>query len=147
MTKPSSLSVSLLRRLGAILYDAFLVIALLMLAGGLVFAFRGGDAPPTGLSWYTAYLVGVVAIFFVGFWTRGGQTLGMRAWQIKLVGKNGNPVSIRAALVRLVVAAISAGFGGLGFLWQLIDSRSLAWHDHLSDTHLVRMAKTTEKVS
>ncbi len=123
------------------LYDTFLVFAILMVAGGLVFALQGGQAPPTNLSWYSAYLVAVLALFFIGFWCRGGQTLGMRAWRIKLISADGGAINLTQALKRLLGVLLSIAPGGLGYWWQLFDRDNQSWHDRLSGTRVVLIPK------
>ena len=39
---------------------------------------------------YTAYLAFVWIYFFVFFWTRAGQTLGMRAWKLHMRSNDGS---------------------------------------------------------
>ena len=46
------------------------------------------------------YLFVVLAIYFVWFWTHGGQTLAMKTWRIRLLGRDGAPVSQGRALAR-----------------------------------------------
>lgn len=87
-----------MRRFGALFYDALIVIAIEMLAAGVIVALlhalmalgifnHSGYADvsdfltnhPIWSPAYTFYLVVVWVYFFVFFWTRAGQTLGMRA--------------------------------------------------------------------
>jgi len=134
----------LLRRLAIIGYDALVLIALLTLAtalavlpAGLLFDLRIPDGHPL----FRAYLVAISLLFYCGFWVRGGQTLGMRAWRVRLVGGDGLPVTLRAALLRYGTAILSWAPLGLGFWWILVDPQRLAWHDRLSNTRLVMLRK------
>jgi len=68
----------LLRRLGAFLYDILLLAAIWIIAGFIALPFHGGEAT-IGNPWYQTYLFLISFSFFAWFWTRGGQTLGMRA--------------------------------------------------------------------
>lgn len=125
------------RRLASILYDAFVVLALLLFATLPVVLIHGGaveQSPLLGL-----YLLLVVFAFFGGFWTHGGQTLGMRAWGIRAVRRHGGPLRWRDAALRYVSAMLSWAAAGLGFLWCLVDREGLAWHDRLSRTELRRI--------
>lgn len=124
------------RRLMAIVYDTCLVFALLLFAGGLVFVIRGGSAPPSNASWYSVYLAGVVVAFFVGFWTHGGQTLGMRAWRLQLVNHDGSRITWQTALKRLSLAFVSLAALGLGFLIVIVDREKRTWHGRLSGTRI-----------
>ncbi|MCB1762069.1 MAG: RDD family protein [Gammaproteobacteria bacterium] len=139
----------LFRRLGAMLYDTLLVTGLLLMAivpvVVLLGSIEGWDQIDTGSlrrnPFYIAYLLSVPLLFFVGFWKLTGQTLGMRTWRIRLMGDQGNAVSWRAAIVRYFAAMLSWAPLGLGFLWILIDPEKLAWHDRLSHTRLILVAK------
>src|SRR5262245_55644052 len=82
---------ALLRRLAALAYDALLLFALLLVFTTLVLIVRGQRAIPPGTLWFDASLVAVALVFCAGFWTHGGQTLGMRAWRIRVVAANGGP--------------------------------------------------------
>lgn len=132
----------LLRRLGAMLYDSLLVIALAMVATALLLPLTGGEAitpeEAGALEYlYRLVLVAIVAGFFGVFWTRRGQTLGMAAWRIRLVRIDGRRVTWADAIKRLAGACLSWLPAGLGFWWVLVDRERLAWHDRLSGTKLV----------
>ena len=128
---------SLARRLASIVYDALLISGLLMAAGALIFVIRGGQAPPTDASWYSLYLFIVPLVFFTLCWCRGGQTLGMRSWRLRLVAIDGGRVTLARALARFFAALLSWVPAGAGFVWQLLDRESLCWHDRLSGTCLI----------
>jgi uncharacterized RDD family membrane protein YckC len=150
----------LFRRLAALLYDTLLVIAILFIAAlplPLV------EEPVRTLWWARIleqlYLLTAWFVFFGWFWTHGGQTVGMKAWRMKLQCANGEKPSWRDALIRFSIS--SGGFWlllvlygleilsskiafvlasfvfGFAFLWVLIDRKGRAWHDHLSRTQPV----------
>ncbi len=128
----------LARRLAAILYDSLLVIALLIVATALILPLTRGHAIAPGNLWYQGYVLLVAFAFFGGCWTLRGQTLGMLAWRLRIERRDGGPVRWRDALIRFAAALLSWTVLGLGFLWVLVDRQRLAWHDHLSRTHLVK---------
>lgn len=66
----------LLRRVAAAVYDALLVAALCMLTTFCVIAFRGGEPIGPGNLLYQLSLLATAAIFFIGFWVRGGPDTG-----------------------------------------------------------------------
>jgi uncharacterized RDD family membrane protein YckC len=127
----------LFRRLAALLYDAVLLAGVLFASTLAVLPFRGGEAFGPHDPVFSAYLLGVGFLFFGWFWTHGGQTLGMRAWKIRLLATDGGPVSWRQAVIRYVCALISAACFGLGYLWVWFDSRKRSWHDLASGTRIV----------
>ena len=131
------------RRCAALAYDGLLLVALWVAVSALVLALSGGWLAEPDRPLWLAYtfrvtIVLVTGLFFGGFWTHGGQTLGMRAWRLRLVNSaDAGPVSWKQTLMRLMAACLSAGVLGLGFLWVLIDRQQRSWHDRLSGTHLV----------
>ena len=92
------------KRLLSILYDSFLLIAVLFLAMAALLLISGGYEFQAGNPLITAYLFLVCFVFFGWFWTHGGQTLGMRAWKIKLQQKNGKPINWYHAALRFITA-------------------------------------------
>jgi len=131
----------LLRRIAAAVYDGLLVVALQMLATLLLVAARGGAPIRPGDPVLQAILIMTAGTFFVGFWTRGGQTLGMSAWRLRVEMQDGNPLPAGVAILRLVTASLSLACFGLGFLWQLVDRQSLTWHDRLAGTRVIMLPK------
>jgi len=134
------------RRLAAQIYDFILLIALLFIATALLLPFTSGEAViPQQTLIYRIYLT-VISFFFYGwFWTHGGQTLGLRAWKIKVLTLDQKPVSWTQALFRFATAIVSWFFCGLGFLWMLVDRNKRSWHDHLSKTAVFFDAQATNQ--
>ena len=136
---------SLLRRIGAIIYDSLLVLALLFLATVPFVAFRGGESVEPNSLIYQLAILGVVYAFFVGFWTTKGRTLGMQTWGLQLEDTQGRLPGIGPCTARFCVAAVSWAAFGLGFLWQLVDKDGLSWHDRASGTRLVHYPNLRKK--
>jgi uncharacterized RDD family membrane protein YckC len=132
----------LLRRLAAMAYDGLLLAGLLMLAGAPVVMIGGGPpTSPVARTAYRLYLLAVIFLFFGWFWTHGGQTLGMRAWRLKLTGLDGAPITWGTAGRRAIFAFFSLALLGLGFLWAIHDRERRTWHDRLSHTRVVLLPK------
>lgn len=131
MIKPS-----LFRLLCAIIYDLLLLTAVLFFATALLLPFNGGEAFTNRQIFYPLYLLTVSFAFYSWFWVHGGQTLGLKAWKIKLLSDNRQPVNGRQAFIRFVTALVSLSFFGLGFLWMLFDKNRRSWHDIASNTGL-----------
>ncbi|MEN8260121.1 MAG: RDD family protein, partial [Pseudomonadota bacterium] len=72
------------RRLGAIFYDSLLLLSVLFVATALILPFNEGEAFHSNQHYYPLFLLILSLLFFGWFWTHGGQTLGMRAWKIKV---------------------------------------------------------------
>lgn len=136
----------LLRRLAALLYDGLLVVALLMLATVPYVLLTGGGATShVGRVLFQTYLLAVMFGFFSWFWLHGGQTLGMRAWRLQVIGRDGAPLRPSQALARFAWAVPSLLLFGLGLAWVLVDKDRLAWHDRLSGTRLVLLPKAKNR--
>ena len=88
-----------------------------------------------------AWVLVVAGAYFTWFWTRGGQTLPMKTWRIRLVRHDGAPVSILRAVHRYAVAALGFFALGLGFWWALADRDRQFLHDRLAGTALVDAPK------
>ncbi len=133
---------SLLRRCGAMLYDGLLIFATLMLATIPFIAARGGDiVEPTENTAYQVTMLLVIYAFFVFFWTYGGQTLGMRAWRLRVETWDGQIPTFSRATLRFVLAIVSLVPFGLGFFWQLWDKDRLTLHERYSGTRMVYYPK------
>ena len=144
--EPSLPAAGLLRRLAAILYDSLLLSALWFTVATTLLALSGGrlsapDRPLWLLYVFRATLLLVTFLFFGWFWTRGGQTLGMRAWRLKVIADREQPLTWTQATRRFAAAGLSWAVLGLGFLWIIVDSEKRAWHDSLSATRVVVLPK------
>ncbi|MEC4748048.1 RDD family protein [Methylomicrobium sp. Wu6] len=124
----------LFRRLAAIVYDAFLLVAVLFVATAAILPFNAGVAFTSKQFFYPFYLTGVSFLFYAWFWMHGGQTLGMRAWKIIILTNDGHPINWHQAALRFVSALVSWLFFGLGFWWILFDKQKRGWHDYWSKT-------------
>jgi uncharacterized RDD family membrane protein YckC len=101
-------------------------------------AARLGRPVPPGTWWFPLCLFAVVVLFFAGFWAHGGQTLGMRAWRIRVVRDDGSALTWPRAAARLALGFVAAAPAGLGFWWSLLDARKRGWHDRWTHTRVVR---------
>lgn len=141
------------RRLAALFYDWLILIALWMLAMALglgvvallnsagLISFAGYADPAAYVAahkiWFQLYSLALFIGFYLYFWCKGGQTLGMRSWRILLVQQNGKPITLKQAAIRASTALL-----GLGNLWLLIRwGKGLALQDQLSKTQMIVLTK------
>ena len=127
---------SLWRRLGAMLYDGLLVIAVLFAVSVPVVALNGGEPIGSGNLPYQALLLTAAYVFFTGFWYRYGRTLGMQSWGLRIEAAGGGRPSLAQCTIRFFASIVSWLPLGLGYLWQLVDRDGSSWHDRLSGTRL-----------
>lgn len=138
MTLPAGLRAARLsRRLASGLYELLILLALVFIAT-LPFSYLFGDATH---GWkrhlLQAWVLVVAAAYFTWFWTRGGQTLPMKTWRLRLIAADGAPMDFPRALRRYVLAVLGFAAFGLGFLWALVDRDRQFLHDRLAGTALV----------
>lgn len=94
----------MVRRLAAMLYEGVLLFGVVWLVGivyGVVTNQRHALQGTLGLQ---AMLFVVLGLYFVYFWSRPGQTLAMRTWQLRVQGPDGAPPSPRRAAARYLAA-------------------------------------------
>ncbi|MCG8368955.1 MAG: RDD family protein [Proteobacteria bacterium] len=134
------------RRVAAMLYDGLLLFAVLMLIGTPFVAARGGEAvEPLTDPAFRLTLAATIYVFFVGFWTGAGRTLGMQSWGLQLETTDGGRPGLATNSLRFIAALISWAPCGLGFLWQLRDRDKLTWHDRISGTRIVHYPKPEKR--
>ncbi|MCK5394378.1 MAG: RDD family protein [Gammaproteobacteria bacterium] len=137
----------LFRRLFAIFYDSFLLIAILFIVTAIATALNQGNAIEPDDTFYPLYVFIVFSLsylYFAWFWIHGGQSLGMKTWRIQLRSTDNRKIGWKTAGIRFVIALFSWGFFGLGFLWALFDKKNRCWHDLASHTELLDL-KTSNK--
>lgn len=127
---------SLPRRFGALLYDTFIVIGLLVSGAGVAVAINRGQAISPHNQLFALYLIAIIYAYFSYSWVRGGQTIGMRAWRLKIHSLNGETVDIWRATMRFGYAIPSLLLLGAGLWWLTLDKRHLSWYDRWSGTYL-----------
>ncbi|QNP41395.1 RDD family protein [Lysobacter solisilvae (ex Woo and Kim 2020)] len=138
-------------RLLALFYDFWPVLALWMVvstAFTLGYTFLGHhdphqNIPPySPLAWALWLSCWVVAgVYATVSWRRGGQTLGMRPWRIRVVTADGSAASWSTLWARYAVGTLSLLLAGSGFWWAWLDRERRTWHDRASGMRVVRVAK------
>ncbi len=124
--------ISLLRRIVAVFYDTLLLFSILFFAAALAQPITNGKISIL----YQLYLFLICFLYFAMSWKRGGQTVGMKAWRIKLESTNKEAVTWQQVTIRFFMAIIS-WFTVIGFIW--------AWHDSISNTQLILLPHKKKK--
>lgn len=117
-----------------VLILAAVVLVFLLIPHGLIGAFTHHVATASVL-WGHLFLV--LLVYFVWFWSHGGQTLAMKTWRIRLMTPDGRPVRPAQALLRYLLCWPSLGLVGIGLLWALFDPERQFLHDRIAGTRLV----------
>ncbi len=112
-----------------------------LVLGGIIGLPGGGDigfiAGPLALPMIVIMLL-FQFLYFGYFWSKNGQSIGMKLLNMKVVGRDGGELSfVRAGLRGSVGYWISSIVFGLGFIWAAFDSEKEAWHDKIFDTWVV----------
>ena len=148
----------LIRRLAAMMYDWLILAALWMAAMALALVLVA-VLNSTGLIslanytdhadfisqhkiWFQLYSVAWFFWFYLYFWYKGGQTLGMRAWRLMLVQQNGEAISFKQAVVRALTALLGVGNIWLWLRW----GKGLALQDQLTHTKVIVLSKEQSKL-
>ena len=129
----SAATPGLLRRLASMTYEAVLLFAVAFFAAWLFFFASGGREALSG--WPRHLLQLFIATVFAGYflwcWLRGGQTLAMKAWRIRLVGVTPGKALLRFVLALLFVPSL------ISIVWSLFDQDRQFLHDRLAGTRLI----------
>ncbi len=148
------------RRLACFVYEGVLLFGVLMIAGYLYSTLTQQRHALSGRFGLQAFLFVVLGIYFTWFWSHGGQTVAMKAWHIRLVNRDGTPVSELRAFARYLLswmwfvpallvlwlsdarapgaAAVALLVGVLGFaLLARVHPARQFWHDAACGTKLI----------
>jgi uncharacterized RDD family membrane protein YckC len=162
----AAIRATLPRRLGALVYESLLVVALVLVTGFLLAPLvspgvraDGALALPSTVGRLLSFagVAGTAMLYCVWCWSDGRRSLPMKTWRLALRTRNGGPVSVRRAALRYlscwigpalaVLAYLSLSRYGLGahaawlvafnFLWAAIDRERQFLHDRLAGTCIV----------
>ncbi len=83
-------------------------------------------------------LPAILSILYFTYFFGNGQTFGMKAMKIKLIGTKGEyPIGYKKGFIRWAGMLVSGAVIGLGYIWILIDKDKQGWHDKIADTYVV----------
>ena len=137
----SNSKISYFKLLAACVYELLLLIALWFISAWL-FVLLFGDATQSYKRLFLQIVLWLVTgIYFVWCWRKSGQTLATQTWRMQLVNQAGNVLSTQQAMLRYVLASVSACVFGLGFLWALVDKNRLYLHDRILKTRFIQLEK------
>jgi uncharacterized RDD family membrane protein YckC len=154
MSEKNYLPASLWRRLAAMVYDFLLIVAVSFLyyaiAIGVNVLFNGVPEQGKPVDWghfkflvFTGWIL-TIAGFFCFFWTRSGQTLGMKTWNLKIVNQHNQYPNYQQSFLRCVIASFSLLFFGIGYWWIFFNPEHQTLHDKLTHTKTFLVEKNNE---
>ena len=116
------------RRLAAFLYEGVLLFGVVMIAGYLYSALTQQRHALEGRTGQQLFQFLILGVYFVWFWSHGGQTVAMKTWHLRLQTRDGGPVSQARALARYVLSwiwfaaplGLIAAHGGQTPPWALL---------------------------
>ena len=85
---------SLRRRMAAFIYEGVLLFGLVMFVGA---AYSVTANQRHGLDGRTGMMASIflgLSVYFLWFWTHGGQTLAAKTWHVRVVSTNGLPLNL-----------------------------------------------------
>ncbi|WP_185964276.1 RDD family protein [Aliikangiella marina] len=89
---------------------------------------------------WSIYLFASVQYYYVWCWVKGGQTMGMKTWRLKLCKPDGSHLTWKEAYIRSF-----ASLGGLSQIWGIVDKENRGIHDFIFDTRVVELPKDYTK--
>lgn len=132
-------TLSFWRRTLCLIYDFLLFLAIWFIAS-LIFIVIVQDTSFTYFRpIYQFYSLSMIGIYFIWFWTHGGQTLAMQTWKLRVVAQDGKALTLRQAITRYLFAVVGITSFGLGIIWALFDRDRKFLHDRLAGTRIIRV--------
>lgn len=127
---------SLARRLICLVYESVVLFGVVMVAGFAYAMLTSQRHALIGTIGLQLVLTLVLGLYFVWFWTHGGQTVAMKTWRIRVVAADMGPLTLRRATARYV----------LGWLW-LLPGLAIAHWVGLRDTGSIAAAILTSSLA
>ena len=134
---PVPKAAGLVRRLVSMAYETLVVTAVVVVAslpflGMASEPLSGGMRHVLQVYWFV-----VLGVYFVACWSRGGRTLPMQTWKIRVVRNDGVSIGVGRAMLRYALAWLSLLPLGAGFLWAFFDREGQFLHDRLAGTRMI----------
>jgi uncharacterized RDD family membrane protein YckC len=126
----------LTRLYGSLIYELFALIPLWMVAGFLFIFFFDGFFGEYQRLIFQIYLWLISGVYLTYCWTTSGQTLAMRAWNLKIISSRGR-LTKKLAWARYFFATFSTLIGATGFIWALTNKKNTYLHDQILNNYFI----------
>jgi len=125
------------RRVLSMLYESLIVFAVAFFAGLAFYGATHGRLSGNTRLVFQLYLFLVLGAYFIACWSRGGRTLPMQTWKMRVVRPDNLPIGVGRAALRYVLAWPSLLLFGVGVFWAFFDRDRQFLHDRLAGTRVV----------
>jgi uncharacterized RDD family membrane protein YckC len=125
------------RRLLSMLYESLVVFAIAFFASLAFYGAAHGRFSGGTRLLFQLYLFLILGIYFIACWSRGGRTLPMQTWRLRVVREDSLSVGVGRAALRYALAWPSLLVFGAGFFWAFLDRDRQFLHDRLAGTRIV----------
>jgi uncharacterized RDD family membrane protein YckC len=118
---------------------AFIIDSIILaIIGSLIRSLSGADPADATGGGGIQTLIGVV--YYTVLWSNigGGQTVGMRIFNLKVVKTDGTPVPLLTAFIRYIGLIISFVVLFIGVIWVAFDGNKQGWHDKIAGTYVIK---------
>jgi len=133
---------SRMRRMACFIYEGILLFGVVFIAGYLFDTMTQSRHALMHREARQAWLFIVLGLYFIWFWTHGGQTLAQKTWHIRVVDRStGLPPGLLRASLRYVLCWPLA-LSGLGLVWSWFDRDRQFLQDRIAGTRLVAHVAT-----
>lgn len=127
------------QRLLCLLYDFLLLFAVIFMAS-LVFVPLFSSIDPLYFKpFYQFYLLTIMGVYFIWFWTHGGQTLAMQTWKLRIVDSKGQSITKKQAITRYLLALVLYPFFFITLIWMFFDRDRQFLHDRIAGTQIIKL--------
>ena len=112
------------------IYDLMLLFSVLFFMSLPWVIVTSGEAV-AGNIFYQLYLLIIILTYYLWFWIKHGQTLGMKSWKTYVLNTDNTKINIRQGVLRIILALVG------GHLILIFTSKSL--QDIISNSHIVKL--------
>ncbi len=133
---------SIWKHYAAFLYDIFPILGITILTTFITLLFRNGEAISPGTSWFRILISFEILFYYIYSWKIGGQTLGMRAWKLKIIPSDATTgMSWGNSFIRFIIGILSTATLGLGIVWKRFSKEKKSWMDICSQSRTISYEK------
>ena len=112
------------------MYDLMLLFSVLFFMSLPWVVITSGEAV-SGSILYQLYLLIIILTYYLYFWVKHGQTLGMKSWKTYVLNTDNTRINIRQGILRIILALVG------GHLILIFTNKSL--QDIISNSHIVKL--------